>query len=111
MSDDRCTETVFDSSGWGHSSRCSRAAKVTEDGKGYCKQHAPSSVKARREKQSAKWDHENEGRRLGRVVNRCGRVALSALTAWRKGDGMQRDVDDAADALIAAEAAVEAHDG
>lgn len=51
-----CSVTVTD--GW-HRSKCSRKAKVVEDGKPYCGQHAPSALQARRAARDAKWRSES----------------------------------------------------
>lgn len=40
--------------------RCSRNAVTKEGGKGYCKQHLPSYIEAKREARHKKWDAENE---------------------------------------------------
>ena len=48
---------------------CSRRAVVTEGGKPYCKQHAPSSVAARNAKAKEKWDAKLEAKEKKRKRN------------------------------------------
>ncbi len=52
---EKCKEKIFRGAGHG-SSQCSRNA--VKDG--YCKQHHPDNVKARREANEAKWKKEHE---------------------------------------------------
>lgn len=58
----KCCETVFEGAGF-RRSRCSRAAKVTRNGKPYCTQHDPEKVDSRRIARNAKWDAEADARR------------------------------------------------
>ncbi len=58
----RCEGETYDPSGWGHHYRCSRNGKLEENGKWWCKQHAPSSVKARGEASAARWKAEHQKR-------------------------------------------------
>jgi hypothetical protein len=44
-----CSARVVQAGSFGRSSGCGRNASVFEDGKWWCKQHAPSAVKKRRE--------------------------------------------------------------
>lgn len=61
--DTRCAAKVWPADGRGGTHyRCSRTATVVEGGSGYCKQHAPSSVKARRDKWNAKYEAESKAR-------------------------------------------------
>ena len=59
--EERCCETMWDR---GFTSRCSRRGSITEGGKLFCKQHAPSIVKAKQEQRnaarSAEWKAEQE---------------------------------------------------
>lgn len=57
----RCCEIVMDSTGW-HSYQCSRKGTLKENGKLWCTQHAPSSVKKRRDAWQQKCDQESEQR-------------------------------------------------
>ncbi len=52
---ERCAERVWD--GW-HQHRCTRKGTVQEDGKGWCKQHAPALAKAKREERDRKWQEK-----------------------------------------------------
>lgn len=65
-----CSEHVW--SGF-HGYPCSRSGKLNEDGKWWCKQHAPSAKAARSAKTSAKW--EAERRANDAIVERCKRIA------------------------------------
>ena len=58
----RCSATVYDPTGWGHNSSCSRNGKIEEDSKWWCKQHAPSSVKARIEASRVRWQADQDRR-------------------------------------------------
>lgn len=55
--EERCKTTVPDGTGW-HRYQCSR--KDWKDG--YCKQHHPDIVKARRQASLEKWDKESKVR-------------------------------------------------
>ena len=57
MSDikEKCKEKLYGGIGWG-SHGCSRYAKTD----GYCKQHHPDNVKARREASQKKWKEDRE---------------------------------------------------
>lgn len=50
-----CSARVW-SQGAFFSSPCARSGSLFEEGKHWCKTHAPSSVKARRDASRAKWD-------------------------------------------------------
>ena len=53
--EEHCSEPrVADYTGY-HFGQCSRRGTMSEDGKPWCFQHAPSKVKARRAKSAAKW--------------------------------------------------------
>lgn len=51
---DKCSERLFDGSGWGMRN-CSRPPTVVRDGKPYCAQHDPERVARLRAEQEAKW--------------------------------------------------------
>jgi hypothetical protein len=55
---ERCKEQVQSQSGFGRFRNCSRAA--IKDG--YCLQHHPESVNARRQKQQEKWEEQHKRR-------------------------------------------------
>lgn len=52
---DQCKKTIYTGT-WARSSQCSRKAVAD----GYCKQHHPDSVKARREKSAARWEEQRK---------------------------------------------------
>lgn len=63
---DQCSKRVFtgkrvDFGGY----MCTRKATITEDGKRWCKQHAPSNVKAKGIAQQKKYERERAIRNLG----------------------------------------------
>ena len=53
-----CKASVADPGGWRNRHQCSRKAKVD----GWCKQHHPDAVKARRDKADVKWRQEQKAR-------------------------------------------------
>ena len=91
----RCSALVY--SAWLNHS-CFRNAIVIEDGKPWCRQHAPSLVKARREAQDAKWAEENKAsnerwQRIHAKETAVGHLStadlespafLAYIKAWRK---------------------------
>ena len=107
--EERCSEPrVADYTGY-HFGRCSRRGTMSEEGKLWCFQHAPSSIKARRAKSAAKWkadqDRRNapydEAKRL-RAVNAKLLGALNALLPLRvshQRDGWAANFDRAREAI------------
>lgn len=89
----RCTETVTHGGGFNRT-RCSRAAAVTRDGKGYCKQHDPDVVKAKRAASDARFQAERDraeamdarakelARRLGVHTSGANRVRFEPLESF-----------------------------
>lgn len=71
-----CKRDVREPGPWPHYSPCKRKA-VTEAG--YCKQHDPATVKARREKLDAKWKVKYEEKRRVRRIKEAGPDLLAAL--------------------------------
>ena len=74
--EERCSEpSISDSTGW-HVSQCLRRGTITEEGKPWCFQHAPSKTKARRAEAAVRYKADqdrrmapyNEAQRL-RAVN------------------------------------------
>lgn len=53
---ERCAASVSGVSQGIRSYQCQRRVKLTEDGYGWCRQHAPSAVRARREEERRKRD-------------------------------------------------------
>lgn len=47
---------------WGHVYQCENKGAIEEDGKLWCKIHAPSSEKARKDKRHQKWKEESDAR-------------------------------------------------
>lgn len=47
MPDVMCTRTVYDDAAWSRGRLCARRGVVEEDGRWWCRQHAPSHVRAR----------------------------------------------------------------
>jgi hypothetical protein len=91
-----CSELVKGLGGW-YSRECSRTATVKENGKNYCRQHAPSLVQARRAAQNKRWDETwskrrkamreaERRRRIAEEVIKCGcRHCATIITlAWDK---------------------------
>jgi hypothetical protein len=69
----RCSKRVFtgsrvDFGGY----MCRRKATVSEDGERWCKQHAPSNVKAKAIAQQKKYERERAIRNLGYDLERVG---------------------------------------
>lgn len=58
----RCAELVYSRAGWHGTPQCERTGKLFEDGKWWCRTHAPSSVAARRAEREAKWRRESDRR-------------------------------------------------
>lgn len=70
-----CKQDVREPGPWPHYSPCKRKA-TTEAG--YCKQHDPATVKARREKSNAEWLVKYEEERSIRRVKEAGPDLLKA---------------------------------
>ena len=77
MDPNRCCESVPVRGSWGYV-QCSRRAVVHEDGKGYCRQHAPSAVKAREEAARKEWAEKHEGFLRKRLAERIGNMMMAA---------------------------------
>ena len=60
----KCSERM--TRGWTYG-QCSRKGVVTEDGKLWCKQHAPSNVKARLEASNRRWKEKQNQRARARA--------------------------------------------
>lgn len=60
MMDNRCQTSVPDDGMGITFHRCNHAATVTENGKRYCRQHAPSIIKARQAARGALWKADRE---------------------------------------------------
>lgn len=68
----RCQAGVYEREWWGKWHQCHRKAAVEEDGARWCKQHAPSAEKARRQKAheqyKAKWNAERPRWYAGKMM-------------------------------------------
>lgn len=88
----RCSETVADHTGF-HWVQCSRKAVVfarglmPEQDKGYCKQHDPEAIKARRVAAEAKWraksDRELRPYVLSKHAAKLAAALQGVLDAWK----------------------------
>ena len=56
----RCSASVREAGRWPRYHQCERKASLTEDGKPWCKTHAPSSVKARQQKATERYEQKWE---------------------------------------------------
>lgn len=101
-----CAERVFTDRMGSH--RCFRRGIIQENGKWYCRQHAPSAVAARQrardEKDKRKWDILDKRA----AVQRCERAVIEAARRWHEYQGRFVPLEDAVDALLAAEAELKA---
>lgn len=62
----RCSKTLFHRDAWNRS-QCARKGVVEEEGTLWCKQHAPSAVKQRREASEKSWVEKNKAEHQRRV--------------------------------------------
>lgn len=97
----KCRKRMFGS--W-HADQCSRRAVVEEDGYGWCKQHAPSTSKARADARTAKWDRFFAEGEWNRHKADLEQVLVDAALAWHGGSS-----EDLFDALASACQALKAH--
>lgn len=58
----KCCEQVRDAGVWPRYHQCRKAAAVVEGGAAYCKQHAPSAVKARDAARELRFKNESQSR-------------------------------------------------
>ncbi len=80
MNEKRCSQQVrVKGLGWPTYQTCARSGVVLEDGKWWCKQHAPSAVKARRDKARTKDDAEWAKRRKENLAVKYHDRLVSAL--------------------------------
>lgn len=98
-----CSKTVF-AGGW-HGHQCNRKAILQEpesskysDGKikGWCKQHAPSSVSARCKKRNDRWDKMRKGQeRVWALDAIRDKISDAAIEAYKvKNDQVDYEVTD-----------------
>lgn len=57
-----CSAKVYEPQSWMHSHQCTRRGMIEEDGKRWCKQHSPSSTKARHEASAARFQADIDRR-------------------------------------------------
>lgn len=65
MSNQMCSAATW--SGW-HERPCTRRGSVEEDGKWWCKQHAPSAQKARDDERNRKYEAKRASRQRGHAA-------------------------------------------
>ena len=75
-SDEKCKEEVTDSRGW-HRHQCFRKAKKG----GYCTQHHPDTIKARRKASSDKYEAEWKAKEGGWARDKAMKAARDAVIA------------------------------
>ena len=91
-----CCESVAEG-GFGQF-HCTRRASIVEGGKPYCKQHAPSTVQARRDAASVAWNAKREREaRESRLREAREAVVKAAMAAY-----VRMDIDNPCTALHAA---------
>ena len=103
METHRCTGRLwndYDMRGY----QCSKSGKYEEEGKWWCGTHAPSKVKARHEKQAAKYDAESKEREANRLKVR-NRIKAEAMREAAKAIEKLHDGLSNADMALGARAA------
>ena len=102
--DERCTASI--SGNW----PCLRAGTVKEGGKLYCKQHAPSRVKARREaaaaKREARWKMADQIDSAKDDLYQARRVVLDTVLDLNRLGSLQPELDAATRHLVQCESAL-----
>lgn len=88
---EQCAERVYRGGGW-HSVQCSRKAKVTRDGKGYCTQHDPVRVAQKRKDETAKWKAESATRNAERHRRDLERQACEGISNEALDDGVIQEM-------------------
>ena len=75
----KCRASVSDSTGF-RSNQCGRKPKVRDaEGLGWCTQHSPEAVAARRAKREAKWKAESDQFNRKILISRVGRAFVVAM--------------------------------
>ena len=93
MSDPMCSERVPNDGRSVGFHNCSRKAKVWNDGAGYCTQHDPERVKARRAESARQWRAKMDAGAASsraRSLTRCSEAQLRAECARRGFDMVAR---------------------
>jgi hypothetical protein len=76
----RCSETgCF---GEYHVRQCSKKAVVQENGRGWCKVHSPSHIKAVEEARTARWKRDDEVREAHRTIQKAKHAVVTAAEAY-----------------------------
>ena len=95
-----CSERIWDHGRWPSQSGCQNRGSVTEDGKSWCKTHAPSRVKARRDALHARWRAASEAREAtwqrGEALTAATAECIEALRQIARGQGEPGEVARAA---------------
>ena len=104
----RCAKEVTGEGGW-HHHQCPRKIALTEEGKGWCRQHAPSSVAATRKAGQARWEakwaaqreaRERPQRRLAAAGKLAEALSVMLLDYERLIQGGSPDLEDGRSNLI-----------
>lgn len=86
----QCAAAVADHGRGAGFHQCTRTAKVSEMGFGWCGQHAPSKVRAKQEKRDARWRAESAARDARATARRAEQelkeTALAALKEIARGE-------------------------
>lgn len=78
-----------------HLRQCSRKVSLTENGRGYCKQHAPSVEKARDDARQARWKRDEDVRDAHRAIQKAKYAIVAAAEAYVASKGISDSPDDA----------------
>jgi len=100
----QCCAEIYDG-GW-RPRRCTRPGAVEENGKHYCRQHAPSAGRARREKTEARWRAESAYRDAERAVAARKDAVVAAAQRAARQEASWDAVAEAVAELDAAERAL-----
>jgi len=84
MNEPHCSKESWKSS---HATPCLRKATVTENGKPWCRQHAPSTVEAKRLVQTQRYDHKCKMAALEHKVLAVEREIIQYVTGTKALDG------------------------
>lgn len=83
MSENQCSASVrVPGMGFGRFHQCRRAGVFLEEGKYWCKQHAPSTVKKRRDELTRKWDAQYAAKKHGWAVQEAAAEVVEAAVRW-----------------------------
>ena len=82
----RCVERVHDNCTWPSFHQCRRMAAVTESGKPWCKQHAPSTKATRRQASQERWEQRRKMQNTPYTEIQRLRKALKRIAGATPGD-------------------------